>query len=103
MKQYIHFSKNYVCIFFHSSDVFDIAITAYFYSIIFSFFETYIFFLDPQGYGHHWDSWFGPDGRNETAPETQLDVILEKVRNSLAAKAVKTIYPEAFPPNAGLP
>ncbi|KAK8402796.1 hypothetical protein O3P69_000844 [Scylla paramamosain] len=51
---------------------------------------------NPQAFGHHWDFWFGPSGRNETAPETQLDVILEQVENSLAAKAIKTIYPEAF-------
>lgn len=51
---------------------------------------------NPHAFGHKWDFWFGPSGRNETAPETQLDVILEKVRNSLAAKAVKTINPGAF-------
>ncbi|MPC08653.1 Arylsulfatase J [Portunus trituberculatus] len=51
---------------------------------------------NPQAYGHHWDFWFGPSGRNETAPETQLDVILEQVKSSLAAKAIKTINPEAF-------
>ncbi|KAG0721425.1 Arylsulfatase B [Chionoecetes opilio] len=42
------------------------------------------------------ETWFGPSGRNETAPETELDVILAMVLNSTAANAVRTINPEAF-------
>ncbi|XP_069174122.1 arylsulfatase B isoform X1 [Procambarus clarkii] len=50
----------------------------------------------PQGYGHHWDGWFGPSGRNETAPETNLDVILKQVLNSSVARAVKALNPQAY-------
>ncbi|XP_064114170.1 arylsulfatase B-like isoform X2 [Macrobrachium nipponense] len=50
----------------------------------------------PQAYGSFWDSWFGPSGRNETAPETQLDVILAQVLNSSVAHAVKKIIPDAY-------
>lgn len=51
---------------------------------------------NPQSYGDHWDSWFGPSGRNETAPETQLNVIFEQILHSPTAKAVLTVNPEAF-------
>lgn len=51
---------------------------------------------NPQGYGHHWDGWFGPSGRNETAPETSLKVIIEMVLNSTVAKAVRAATPDAY-------
>lgn len=49
-----------------------------------------------QGDGPQWDGWFGPSGRNETAPETNLEVILQQILNSSVAKAVKTINPHAY-------
>ncbi|KAK7076345.1 hypothetical protein SK128_003349 [Halocaridina rubra] len=50
----------------------------------------------PQGYGSHWDGWFGPSGHNETAPEAQLNVILQQVLNSTAASAILKIMPSAY-------
>lgn len=52
--------------------------------------------FNPQSYGHHWDGWFGPSGRNETAPETDLDVILKQVLNSRVAKSVTALNPKAY-------
>ncbi|XP_042228154.1 arylsulfatase B-like [Homarus americanus] len=51
---------------------------------------------NPQGFGHHWDGWFGPSGHNETAPETKLNVILKQVMKSRVARAVKAINPKAY-------
>lgn len=51
---------------------------------------------DPQGPDHHWDGWFGPSGRNETAPETSLKVIIEMILNSTVAKAVSSATPDAY-------
>ncbi|KAK4299256.1 hypothetical protein Pmani_028454 [Petrolisthes manimaculis] len=50
----------------------------------------------PQAYGHHWDGWFGPSGRNQTAPQAQLEVILQQVLHSPAAVAIKKILPHVF-------
>lgn len=47
--------------------------------------------IDPSGYDKYWDRWFGPEGRNETAPETQLPALLQRVRDSPAGQAVLSI------------
>ncbi|XP_071545951.1 arylsulfatase B isoform X6 [Panulirus ornatus] len=52
--------------------------------------------FNPQSFGHHWDGWFGPSGRNETAPETDLDVILKQVLNSRVAKSVTALNPKVY-------
>lgn len=51
---------------------------------------------EPQDYGDHWDGWFGPSGRNETAPQAQLEVILQQILHSPAAVAIKKIYPQVY-------
>lgn len=51
---------------------------------------------EPQNYGDHWDGWFGPSGRNETAPQAQVEAILQQILHSPAAVAIKKIYPQVY-------
>ena len=45
--------------------------------------KFYLFYFsfpaDPSDYSQQWDNWFGPSGRNETAPETDLTLLLQQV------------------------
>ncbi|KAF2354381.1 Sulfatase N-terminal [Trinorchestia longiramus] len=52
--------------------------------------------FNPSGYDTYWDAWFGPTGRNETAPETELSVLLEKIRSSPAGVVVLDKNPSAL-------
>ncbi|XP_018018049.1 arylsulfatase B isoform X2 [Hyalella azteca] len=52
--------------------------------------------FNPSGYETYWDRWFGPSGRNETAPETDLSLLIRKIRESPAGVAVLQKNPDAL-------
>ncbi|XP_018025361.1 arylsulfatase B isoform X2 [Hyalella azteca] len=52
--------------------------------------------FNASGDGASWDKWFGPSGRNETAPETELSLLIQKIKDSPAGVAVLEKNPDAL-------